>query len=139
MAYRVMYVGRDVPMADFDGWAARLRLVDDSGVVQFFRAIAPSAEIAPLEPKPTPDWWTEFVGLAAAEIERAVEAGLQRTDRLGDPIDVWPDVAEAHSRSRTQNPDRRRFPATDVPFAGVEVHRFGPGSEREERRARPRD
>ena len=139
MAYRVMYVGRDVPMADFDGWAARLRLVDDAGFVQFFRAVAPSVDIAPLEPKPSPDWWTEFVVLAAAEIERMVGAGLQRAERPGQPIDVWPDVADAHARSRTQNPDRRRFPATDVPFAGVEVHRFGPGSEREERRARARD
>jgi hypothetical protein len=138
MAYFVMYVGREVPMPGYDGWAARLRLTEDGSPVQFFRAIAPAADLCVLEPKPGPDWWTEFIGLAAELIESAVDTGLKAVEDPGNPIDLRPDVAEAHRRSRAPNPNRRHYAAADVPIVGLEVRRFGSGADRDERRRAPR-
>lgn len=121
-----MYVGRDVPMAGYDGWATRLRLVSDGTPVQLFRAIAPIPVLLTLEQKPGPDWWIEFARAGAALIEEIVSGAFTPPQDPGVMRDVWPDVAMAHERSRVPDPYRRHLPA-EPPLAGVEIRRFGPG------------
>lgn len=133
--YTVMYVGRDVPMAAYDGWAARLRLLSDGVPVQLFRAIAPMPALLKLQPWPGNDWWTEFVSLGGAAVEAAIEGGFKPHPDPAAISDVWPDVIEAHSRSTQPGPHRRHLPAVP-PMAGIEVRRFGPGFV--DRRTQPR-
>ena len=137
MGYRVRYVGREMPARDFDGWAVGLRLVKDGEYVQYFRAIAAAADLLRLEPKPTNDWWTEFIAAAAREIQRLVEQGLQPRP-AGEPMFLRPDVAEVHQLSRRPDPSRRHVTATDPGIDGVDVLRFGEGEEIENRRRAPR-
>jgi hypothetical protein len=137
MGYRVKYLGRDVPAHDFDGWAARLRLLRDGEYVQFFRAVAPATALLGLEPRPNQDWWTEFVGEAAAQIEALVAQGFEPTTPAV-AIVLQPDVAAVQQRARTPNPSRRHIAATDPGLDGVDVLRFGEGEEHPERRTAPR-
>jgi hypothetical protein len=137
MGYRVKYLGRDVPAGDFDGWVARLRLVRDGEYVQFFRAVAPAADLLGLEPRPGQDWWTEFIADAARQIEDLVAGGFEPTVP-GAALVLRPDVNEVQARARTPNPGRRYLAATDPGIDGVDVHRFGEGEEVAERRRAPR-
>lgn len=134
--YSVMYVGRDVPMAAYDGWAARLRLVSDGTPVQLFRAIAPLPVLLRFEFKPGPDWWTEFARAGAVMIESIVAAGFTPPADPAALGDVWPDLGEVTARARTPDPYRRHL-QMEPPMAGIEVRRFGPGFE--DRRTRARD
>ena len=132
--YSVMYVGRDVPMAGYDGIAVRLRLVSDGKPVQLFRAIAPLHVLLSQEVTPGPDWWTEFARAGAAAIEEIVASYTPPPDP-GVLRDIWPDLAEVLASSRKSDPYRRHLPV-EPPIRGVEVRRFGPGFV--DRRTKPR-
>jgi hypothetical protein len=133
MGYRVRYVGRELPAQDFDGWAAGLRLLEDGRYVQYFRAIAPAADLLGLEPKPTNDWWTEFIVAAARQIQQLVERGFE-PGPPGEPMFLRPDVAEVHQASRKPDPGRRHLTATEPSIDGIDVLRWGAGEEIDERR-----
>lgn len=131
-----MYVGRDVPIAGYDGWAVRLRLVSDGVPVQLFRSIAPVQTLLGLQPRPGPDWWAEFAKVSARVVQEVVEGGSFTP--LADSaamVDIRPDMDEVAERSRQPNPYRRHLPV-DPPLSGVEVGRFGPGFV--DRRTQPR-
>jgi hypothetical protein len=138
MGYRVRYVGREVPARDFDGWAAGLRLLQDGQYVQFFRAIAAAPDLLPLEPKPSHDWWTEFIVAAASQIEQLVSAGGFTPGPPGEPMYLRPDVAAVHQASRRPDPGRRHLTANEPSIEGIDVLRFGEGEEFDERRRAPR-
>jgi hypothetical protein len=138
MGHRIRYLGRQLPAHDFDGWAASLRLVTDGQYVQYFRAIAPAAQLLQLEPKPGPDWWTEFIQAAAREIQALVESGGFQAQPHGTPIFLHPDVAAVHEASRRPDPGRRHLTANEPSIEGVEVLRFGEGEIVAERRRSPR-
>ena len=138
MGYRVRYVGREMPARDFDGWAVGLRLVKDGQYVQYFRAIASAPDLLGLEPKPTNDWWTEFIAAAARQIQQLVEQGGFEPRPPGEPMFVRPNVAEVHQASRRPDPARRHVTAPDPGLDGVDVLRFGEGEEISERRRAPR-
>ena len=130
-----MYVGRDIPMAGYDGWAARLRLVSDGTPVQLFRAIAPLPVLLTFEVKPGPDWWTEFAREGAALIEEIASGAFTPPPDPGSLRDVWPDIAKVYELARKSDPYRRHLPA-EPPITGIEVRRFGPGFQ--DRRTKPR-
>lgn len=132
MAYRVRYVGRELPARDFDGWAAGLRLLRDGEYVQYFRAIASAPDLLRLEPKPGHDWWTEFITAAARQIEAAVAAGFEPRPP-GEPMFIRPDVAAVHQVARRPDPARRHFTANEPGIDGVDVLRFGDGQEIDDR------
>jgi hypothetical protein len=105
--------------------------------VQYFRAVAPAADLLQLEPRPNQDWWTEFVLEAARQVEALVAEGLRPT-APGLAIELRPDVAAVHQRGRTPNPSRRHVAATDPGLDGIDVHRFGPDEAIPDRRSAPR-
>ena len=137
MGYRVRYVGRELPARDFDGWSAGLRLLRDGEYVQYFRAIASAPDLLGLEPKPTHDWWTEFITAAARQIQQLVEQGFEPRPP-GEPMFLRPNVVEVHQASRRPDPARRHFTANEPTIEGIDVLRWGEGEEIGERRRAPR-
>ena len=137
MAHRVRYVGREVPSSSFDGWVARLRLLDEDRYVQFFRAVALAPDLLTLEIRPTQDWWTEFILLAARQIEQLVSDGFAPTTPA-DAIMLRPDVGEAARQARIPNPARRHVTASEPGIEGVEIYRFGDDAFGADRRRGPR-